>query len=1345
MRRSVTKGPSCTPATRRGASWERSARVGLLSALVIAAILPGGTGRPAVAGEGDGGLFARENLIAWCIVPFDAKRRGPEERAAMLERLGIKHFAYDWRAEHVPTFDAEVEALQRHGIALDAFWVAPGELNRESRLVLDLLARHKVKAQLWAMLDLGADRATGAEQERRIEAAAAKLGPLARAADAIGCTVGLYNHGGWFGEPENQIAIIERLKERGTTNLGMVYNLHHGHDHLDRFAELLAKMKPYLLALNLNGTFPDGDRIGKKIVPLGQGPLDLRLLKTIRASGYSGPIGILGHTQDDAEERLKDNLEGLDWLVAQLDGKPAGPRPRPRTYTAPVAVGPPPSANVPNNAAEQVARLIADARAHGNPERGAEVFASAQFGCVSCHKAGKQGGVIGPELTAIGNCVPPEQIVEAVLWPGKQVREGYMALAVATTNGNVIQGYKLSETDDTLVLREAATGVKHAVAKADIEAVREQGSLMPEGLAEAMTADQRRDVVRFLLDLGRPGNASADTLMAHAHSPVTFPYDNGPLRPDFWPNRHHPINRDRLYDFYAKEADYFRSQPILPKILPPFPGIDGGTFGHWGTQNEETWADDRWNDADLGTLLCGVFRGAGVTVPKGVCVRLGERGELAACFNPETLSYEALWRGGFVTFSAVRHGFMDGLNLEGTALPRPAGGKPTAPFVYHGFYRWGKRVLFSYRIGETEMLDAPWAEDGRFTRVVGPAATHPLASWARGGAPQWPQALETRGEMGQTQPYAIDTIEVPFQNPWNVPMFCGDHDFLPDGSALLCTMQGDVWHITGLDDSLESVRWRRFASGLHHALGLVVAEGRAYVLGRDQITRLTDLNHDGEADFYECINNKYTTSPNGHDFICGLQRDAKGRFYTVSGKQGLVRLAPDGSSVEVLATGFRNPDGLGLTPDGVITVPCSEGEWTPASMICQARPGGYYGYGGPKDGRPPDLPLVYVPRGVDNSSGGQVFVSSDRWGPTQGRMVHLSYGTCTAFLLLRDQVAGTPQGALVPLPGEFRSGAHRGRFHPRDGQLYVSGMGGWGHYSTADGSFQRMRYTGAPVQLPTAFRAHENGVRVTFARPVDRALAERATGHFAQAWNYRYSAAYGSPELSPSHPGMPGHDPLPIRSASVSPDGLTLFLELPDLQPVNQLHLYLRVDDGPPVEMFLTVHKLAPPYTEVPNYQPVTKTIAAHPILRDLATAATAVPNPWRGALPEARPIEIEARGNLTYSVNVLTARPGEPLALTFRNPDVVPHNWALIKPGTLAQVGDLVNKFIAEPDALARHYVPRSDDVLVYTDIVYPHERATIYFRAPESAGRYPFLCTFPGHWMVMNGVLVVGESSSP
>jgi len=75
----------------------------------------------------------------------------------------------------------------------------------------------------------------------------------------------------------------------------------------------------------------------------------------------------------------------------------------------------------------------------------------------------------------------------------------------------------------------------------------------------------------------------------------------------------------------------------------------------------------------------------------------------------------------------------------------------------------------------------------------------------------------------------------------------------------------------------------------------------------------------------------------------------------------------------------------------------------------------------------------------------------------------------------------------------------------------------------------------------------------------------------------------------------------------------------------------------------------------------------------------------------------------------------------------------------TLPKVGELVNKIIAEPDAATRQYIPKTDDILVYTDIVEPGNDFAVFFRAPAVKGRYPYLCTFPGHWMVMNGVLTV------
>ncbi len=76
------------------------------------------------SGNSDGdSLFEKENLLAWCIVPFDADMRTPQERAEMLDDLGITKFAYDYRDEHIPSFREEIETLKDHHISLDAVWL----------------------------------------------------------------------------------------------------------------------------------------------------------------------------------------------------------------------------------------------------------------------------------------------------------------------------------------------------------------------------------------------------------------------------------------------------------------------------------------------------------------------------------------------------------------------------------------------------------------------------------------------------------------------------------------------------------------------------------------------------------------------------------------------------------------------------------------------------------------------------------------------------------------------------------------------------------------------------------------------------------------------------------------------------------------------------------------------------------------------------------------------------------------------------------------------------------------------------------------------------------------------
>jgi azurin len=221
---------------------------------------------------------------------------------------------------------------------------------------------------------------------------------------------------------------------------------------------------------------------------------------------------------------------------------------------------------------------------------------------------------------------------------------------------------------------------------------------------------------------------------------------------------------------------------------------------------------------------------------------------------------------------------------------------------------------------------------------------------------------------------------------------------------------------------------------------------------------------------------------------------------------------------------------------------------------------------------------------------------------------------------------------------------------------------------------------------------------------------------------------------------MIGHDALTIAASHVLDDGFTLFLEIPELQLCSQLHLRVQVAKEEWQELFATVHAMDNDRTDIANYQPQKeKVMQPHPMTRDLEWLNRSIPNPWLKPIGQSRAVRIESRDNLQFSTKTLEVKAGEKIKLTFANPDVVPHNWALLQPGTLEKIGEMTNRLVNDPDAYLRHYVPESKDVICYTDIVNPKEEFSIFFEAPKKPGRYPYLCTFPGHWMVMNGELVV------
>ena len=150
-----------------------------------------------------------------------------------------------------------------------------------------------------------------------------------------------------------------------------------------------------------------------------------------------------------------------------------------------------------------VAALVGEVKQKGNPERGKAVFHSTATNCAACHQLAGVGGIIGPELDAVGRGVPVELLIEAIVWPNRQIKEGYVATTLILKDGRSLQGYKIAESATELQLKDMLNGQIHKLSPAQITNKQEAGSLMPEGLTLAMTRTELVDLVAYLMTLGK--------------------------------------------------------------------------------------------------------------------------------------------------------------------------------------------------------------------------------------------------------------------------------------------------------------------------------------------------------------------------------------------------------------------------------------------------------------------------------------------------------------------------------------------------------------------------------------------------------------------------------------------------------------------------------------------------------------------------------------------------------------------------------------------------------------------------------------------------------------------------
>lgn len=465
-----------------------------------------------------------------------------------------------------------------------------------------------------------------------------------------------------------------------------------------------------------------------------------------------------------------------------------------------------------------------------------------------------------------------------------------------------------------------------------------------------------------------------------------------------------------------------------------------------------------------------------------------------------------------------------------------------------------------------------------------------LEPLTRGGPPRWATHIKTQPRLGTEEgPFAVDVLTHPTPNPWLCQMRLTGFDFFGDGKrAAVCSWDGDVWLVRGLDTPQAGLTWQRIASGLFQPLGLKIIKDRIFVGCRDQIVLLHDLNGDGEIDFYENFNSDHQVTEHFHEFAMDLQTDDAGNFYYTKGARHaktalvpqhgtLLRVGADGLRTDILATGFRAANGVCLNPDGSFFVTDQEGHWLPKNRINWVTPGRFYGnmwgYHDVTDSSDSAMeqPLCWITNKFDRSPAEMLWVESKAWGSLNGSLLNLSYGQGKIFVVPHEKVNGQMQGGMCPLPLPlFPTGVMRGRFHPGDGQLYTCGMYAWAGNQQQPGGLFRVRATGKPMNLPIGLSARRQGIALTFSDPINPVAAEDARNYAIKTWSLKRTANYGSNHYNEKR--------LAITSAKVSSDGRTVFLEVPDTKPTwcMEIKYSLKDRDGKAVESVIhnTIHHL---------------------------------------------------------------------------------------------------------------------------------------------------------------------------
>lgn len=435
---------------------------------------------------------------------------------------------------------------------------------------------------------------------------------------------------------------------------------------------------------------------------------------------------------------------------------------------------------------------------------------------------------------------------------------------------------------------------------------------------------------------------------------------------------------------------------------------------------------------------------------------------------------------------------------------------------------------------------------------------------------RWPEVIEAKGSLSSSDAaFVTDNIPLPLENPWKRDVRLADIGFLNDkGKAALVTFDGDVWVVEGLQGDLTNIRWKRYTSGLHEPMSLVVKEGIIYVFDRNGIWKLLDTDGNGEADTHELFCNLIAQTAETREFPNSMELAPDGSFViSKGGQQGVtlgkhngsvLRISPDGKTITMLGHGFRQPF-IGVHPTtGLVTASDQQGEYVPSTPLHIVRDNQFYGHLAtiqPKEQYPEPIadPLAWIPHPVNPSAISQVWLVGAKMGPLTDECIHIGYNRPEIFRVLINERFKKPQASVLPLSRDLNFSPLNGTVNPADGQLYLTGFQSWGTTAKDISGLVRYRFTNKPRVLLKELTPMDKGVLLHFNEPLDDKTATDSANYTIERWNYKRTAAYGSPHLKLD--GSAGQEWMTPSSVYLSTDKKSVFIGIPDMRPVMQMRV----------------------------------------------------------------------------------------------------------------------------------------------------------------------------------------------